>query len=316
MKLLISRMATAQFLTVTVGGYSSFHIDQRYTNLEPMGDGSYGFVASATDTSSGHKVAISKVKDTFQVLRSLKHVNSVDKLHRDHKPSTLRVNAHCDLELCDFGLAVDLECLVPYWYCPPELLLECACGEPVDVWSSQRCSPVSPSSGAATPSSSCRPSSPSKAIELLVGMLQFSPTHLYTCAPVHRISMQEALAHPYLQHFLPTHRQMASPDHAVQPFRDLDKRESGSGGGGGGGGMTDAEVRHCMFEEVCKYRPYSYPYKDTCKEGKGSSSKGKKGSLKESAEGGDGGGDRGGDGGGDAMDVADDAHTACVHGGC
>mmetsp|Transcript_22350 Transcript_22350/g.49744 ORF Transcript_22350/g.49744 Transcript_22350/m.49744 type:complete len:252 (-) Transcript_22350:27-782(-) len=56
-------MATAQFHTVTIGRYSSFHIDQQYTN--PMGDCSYGFVASATTTSSGHKVAINKVKDAF-----------------------------------------------------------------------------------------------------------------------------------------------------------------------------------------------------------------------------------------------------------
>eukprot|EP00601_Ochromonadales_sp_CCMP2298_P036454 CAMPEP_0173370258 /NCGR_PEP_ID=MMETSP1144-20121109/26587_1 /TAXON_ID=483371 /ORGANISM="non described non described, Strain CCMP2298" /LENGTH=179 /DNA_ID=CAMNT_0014321791 /DNA_START=53 /DNA_END=589 /DNA_ORIENTATION=+ len=140
-----------------------------------MGDCSYGFVASATTTSSGHKVAINKVKDAFldvgdatrflremkllhqsdgddlgrvirslqeltdqhlhylllQVLRGLKHVNSADELHRGLKPSALRVNAHCDLALYEFGLAVDLECLVPHWYCPPELLLECAaCGKP------------------------------------------------------------------------------------------------------------------------------------------------------------------------------------------
>jgi serine/threonine protein kinase len=202
-------MATAQFHTVKVGN-NSFHIDKRYTNLEPMGDGSYGFVASATDTVTGQNVAISKVKDTFldvgdarrilremqlldhfdrhtniikvqdvmtsppnaqhfddiyivtnlmesdlgriirshqilpdqhmqyllfQILRGLQHVHSADVLHRDLKPSTLRVNANCDLALCDFGPVVDLEYLVPHWYCPPELLLECACSKSLDVWS-------------------------------------------------------------------------------------------------------------------------------------------------------------------------------------
>ncbi|KAJ1390026.1 hypothetical protein B484DRAFT_409144, partial [Ochromonadaceae sp. CCMP2298] len=133
------------------------------------------------------------------------------------------------------------------------------------------------------------PSTNPQALDLLSRMLQFSPDH--------RISVQDALAHPYLQDF---HTQLASPDHGV-PFDDLDKRESGAGGGG----MTDAEVRRCMFEEVCKYRPY------TCKEGKGRSTKG---SLKGGAEGGDKGG--GGDGGGGAMDVSDDAHATCAHGGC
>ncbi|KAJ1433804.1 kinase-like domain-containing protein [Ochromonadaceae sp. CCMP2298] len=226
----------------------------------------------------------------LQVLRGLKHVNSADELHRGLKPSALRVNAHCDLALYEFGLAVDLECLVPHWYCPPELLLECAaCGKPVDVWSSPRCSPASPSSGhrlqaraapagpaalpplaaqyttvrtagctisgmqAPPPSPRCPSPAPTRKLFSCwlaccssalrtyetMHLCTYAPMHLCTYAPMHRISAQEALAHSYLQAFLPTHKQMASPDHAVQPFHDLDKLESGIGGGGEGGGMTD-----------------------------------------------------------------------------
>jgi serine/threonine protein kinase len=74
-----------QYHTVSVG-YNSFYIDQRYRNLKPIGDGSYGFVASATDTVTGNKVAIKKVKDTFldvvdakRILREIKLLNHFDK---------------------------------------------------------------------------------------------------------------------------------------------------------------------------------------------------------------------------------------------
>lgn len=60
-------------------GYSRFYIDKRYTNLKPVGDGSYGVVASAMDSLTGRMVAIKKIKDTFsdivdakRILRELK----------------------------------------------------------------------------------------------------------------------------------------------------------------------------------------------------------------------------------------------------
>ena len=34
-------------------GYNKFFIDKRYINLKPCGDGSYGFVASAYDITTG-----------------------------------------------------------------------------------------------------------------------------------------------------------------------------------------------------------------------------------------------------------------------
>ena len=46
-------------------GYNRFHIDSRYQNLRPIGDGSYGFVASGVDMVTGNKVAIKKIKDVF-----------------------------------------------------------------------------------------------------------------------------------------------------------------------------------------------------------------------------------------------------------
>ena len=41
----------------------------------------------------------------YQVLRTLKYIQSANVLHRDLKPSNLLVNSNCDLKVCDFGLA-------------------------------------------------------------------------------------------------------------------------------------------------------------------------------------------------------------------
>jgi serine/threonine protein kinase len=87
-----SRMAAssgAQYLSSFVSqqvGYNRFFCDSRYQNLRPIGDGSYGFVASGVDTRTGNKVAIKKIKDVFvdvvdakRILREIKllrHFNS------------------------------------------------------------------------------------------------------------------------------------------------------------------------------------------------------------------------------------------------
>ena len=47
-----------------------------------LGDGSYGFVASAVDTKTGHKVAIKKIKDTFADLVDAKRILREIKLLR------------------------------------------------------------------------------------------------------------------------------------------------------------------------------------------------------------------------------------------
>ncbi len=75
----------SDFHTVTVG-YNRYVIDQRYNNLRPIGDGSYGIVVSAVDKVTGRKVAIKKIKDTFmdvvdakRILREIKllrHLNT------------------------------------------------------------------------------------------------------------------------------------------------------------------------------------------------------------------------------------------------
>ena len=45
---------TSNYHSLTVG-YNKFFIDKRYINLKPCGDGSYGFVASAYDVTTGRE---------------------------------------------------------------------------------------------------------------------------------------------------------------------------------------------------------------------------------------------------------------------
>lgn len=82
----------------------------------------------------------------YQILRGLKYLHSANILHRDLKPGNLLVNANCDLQICDLGLArmmdpTDVlrdmtEYVVTRWYRPPELLLSStAYTKSIDMWS-------------------------------------------------------------------------------------------------------------------------------------------------------------------------------------
>jgi hypothetical protein len=42
----------------SIGGRDDFYVDRRYTNLRPIGDGSYGFVCAADDTTTGDQVCL------------------------------------------------------------------------------------------------------------------------------------------------------------------------------------------------------------------------------------------------------------------
>lgn len=55
-------------------GSSMFTVDKRYINLEPQGDGSYGFVVSAYDIIRKRPVAIKKIKDTCSNILDAKRI--------------------------------------------------------------------------------------------------------------------------------------------------------------------------------------------------------------------------------------------------
>ncbi|KAF8796993.1 Mitogen-activated protein kinase 1 like protein [Argiope bruennichi] len=121
-----------------------FEVGPRYNSLSYIGEGAYGMVVSAVDTTTKEKVAIKKIspfehqtycqrtlreikiltrfkheniidiRDILRaptidlmkdILRGLKYIHSANVLHRDLKPSNLLLNTTCDLKICDFGLA-------------------------------------------------------------------------------------------------------------------------------------------------------------------------------------------------------------------
>jgi len=70
----MARAAPRRFYKVAINKSSVFEIDVRYTNLKPVGSGSYGLVCSADDSETGEKVAIKKVKDVFEDLVDAKRI--------------------------------------------------------------------------------------------------------------------------------------------------------------------------------------------------------------------------------------------------
>uniref|UniRef100_A0A8C9SEY6 Mitogen-activated protein kinase n=1 Tax=Scleropages formosus TaxID=113540 RepID=A0A8C9SEY6_SCLFO len=151
----------------------------------------------------------------YQILRGLKYIHSANVLHRDLKPSNLLINTTCDLKICDFGLAriADpehdhtgflTEYVATRWYRAPEIMLNSkGYTKSIDIWS-VGCILAEMISN--------RPIFPGKhyldqlnhilALSLLDRMLTFNPYK--------RITVEEALAHPYLeQYYDPTDEPVA-----------------------------------------------------------------------------------------------------------
>jgi mitogen-activated protein kinase 1/3 len=79
----------------------------------------------------------------YQFLRGLVYLHSAQVVHRDLKPANLLVNKHCEVKICDFGLARVLRAaeeemtdyVVTRWYRAPELvLLPSEYTQAIDMW--------------------------------------------------------------------------------------------------------------------------------------------------------------------------------------
>ncbi|RWW30922.1 hypothetical protein GW17_00004471 [Ensete ventricosum] len=119
----------------------------------------------------------------YQLLRGLKYVHSANVLHRDLKPSNLFLNT---------------EYVVTRWYRAPELLLNCSeYTASIDIWS-VGCilgeivtrEPLFPGKDYVHQLRLITETMSSGAIDLLEKMLVFDPSK--------RITVNEALQHPYL----------------------------------------------------------------------------------------------------------------------
>ena len=63
-------------------GRDQFYIDVRYSNLRPIGGGSYGVVCAADDATTGRRVAIKKIANVFGDLVDAKRILREIKLLR------------------------------------------------------------------------------------------------------------------------------------------------------------------------------------------------------------------------------------------
>ncbi|KAK4049083.1 mitogen activated protein kinase [Microbotryomycetes sp. JL221] len=184
----------------------------------------------------------------YQTLRGLKALHSAAVLHRDLKPSNLLLNANCDLKICDFGLARSAlsgeqeavgfmtEYVATRWYRAPEIMLTFKeYNRAIDVWSvgcnhnqltlilevlgtpsledfyaisSHRSRDYLRAMPFRTkrPFSTLFPNANPLALDLLEKCLTFNPAK--------RISVEDALTHPYLE---PYHDPEDEPTAEVLP---------------------------------------------------------------------------------------------------
>uniref|UniRef100_A0A8D0GZR2 Mitogen-activated protein kinase n=1 Tax=Sphenodon punctatus TaxID=8508 RepID=A0A8D0GZR2_SPHPU len=182
----------------------------------------------------------------YQILRGLKYIHSANVLHRDLKPSNLLINTTCDLKICDFGLAriADpehdhtgflTEYVATRWYRAPEIMLNSkGYTKSIDIWS-VGCILAEMLSN--------RPIFPGKhyldqlnhilAPDLLDKMLTFNPNR--------RITVEESLAHPYLeQYYDPSDEPVAE-----EPFTfDMELDD-----------LPKEKLKELIFEETARFQP-------------------------------------------------------------
>ena len=87
-------------------------------------------------------IPLSQIKNiTFQTLKAIEYMHSINYVHRDIKPENILLN-NSKVKLCDFGfcrvLKNDGDFLTDYvatrWYRSPELLITPQYGKEVDIW--------------------------------------------------------------------------------------------------------------------------------------------------------------------------------------
>ncbi|CAG8468960.1 1489_t:CDS:2 [Paraglomus brasilianum] len=218
----------------------------------------------------------------YQILRALKALHSANVLHRDLKPSNLLLNANCDLKVCDLGLARNAnpsdeqsgfmtEYVATRWYRAPEIMLTFnVYTKAVDIWSvgcimaeildhdqlrlilevlgtprkddlssitSKRARKYIESLpyNKRVPFAQMFPNANPLALDLLEKMLTFNPSN--------RITVEEALRHPYME---PFHDPSDEPgaDPIPDSFFDFDKQKDC---------LTKEELKVLIYQEAMQF---------------------------------------------------------------
>ncbi|SCO54140.1 probable MAK-2 MAP kinase [Fusarium fujikuroi] len=218
----------------------------------------------------------------YQTLRALKAMHSANVLHRDLKPSNLLLNANCDLKVCDFGLARSAasqednsgfmtEYVATRWYRAPEIMLTFKeYTKAIDVWSvgcilAEMLSgkPVFPGKDyhhqltlildvLGTPimedyygikshrareyirSLPFKKKTSDLALDLLEKLLAFNP--------VKRITVEEALKHPYLEPYHDPEDEPTAPP-IPEEFFDFDKHKDS---------LSKEHLKQLIYQEIMR----------------------------------------------------------------
>ncbi|TSK72180.1 Mitogen-activated protein kinase 10 [Bagarius yarrelli] len=139
-----------QFYSVEVGD-STFTVLKRYQNLKPIGSGAQGIVwylvMELMDANLCQVIQMELDHERmsyllYQMLCGIKHLHSAGIIHRDLKPSNIVVKSDCTLKILDFGLARTAGTsfmMTPYvvtrYYRAPEVILGMGYKEnDIDQW--------------------------------------------------------------------------------------------------------------------------------------------------------------------------------------
>uniref|UniRef100_A0A7N0RBU1 Mitogen-activated protein kinase n=1 Tax=Kalanchoe fedtschenkoi TaxID=63787 RepID=A0A7N0RBU1_KALFE len=170
----------------------------------------------------------------LQLLRGLKYLHSANILHRDLKPGNLLINANCELKICDFGLArtsrSNGQFMTEYVVtrCQQDADIEF-----IDNPKARKYIKTLPYTRGVHLSRLYPQADPS-AIDLLQKMLVFDPTK--------RISVTEALQHPYLAGLYDPNQ---NPPAQVPIDLELDEN------------MEESTIREMIWQEMLHYQPHA-----------------------------------------------------------
>ncbi|KAF9245243.1 Pkinase-domain-containing protein [Melanogaster broomeanus] len=194
---------------------------EMYIFMEPMEADLHQIIKSGQTLTNEHVQYF-----LYQILRGMKYIHSASVIHRDLKPGNLLVNSDCELKICDFGLSRGFDAapdelgsgyLTEYvatrWYRAPEIMLA------FRKYNTASCIFA----------------------ELLLSRPLFKGKEMITFDPTSRISVLDALSHPYLASY---HEEADEPECPTkfERWRDIEKLE------------TLEEFREALWKEIEDYR--------------------------------------------------------------